>query len=92
MSEMMMTNTLVKIKKAPPYSIGLKTPVLLNSLAHASPDKKMGSYTFKENQPTEMKQNLANVKAIEKTLKVSKSTARVGVDQGAFSVPSWEFG
>jgi fatty acid synthase subunit alpha, fungi type len=91
MSEMMTTNTLVKIKEAPPYSIGLETPMLLNSLARASPDKKTGSYTFKENQPTEIKQNLANVKAIEKTLKVSKSTAGVGVDQGAFSVPSWEF-
>jgi fatty acid synthase subunit alpha, fungi type len=90
MSEMMTTNTLVKIKEAPPYSIELETPVLLNSLARASPDKT-GSYTFKENQPTEMKQNLANVKAIEETLKVSRSTAGVGVDQGAFSALSfWE--
>ena len=72
----------------PLYSIELETPVLLNSLARASPDKKTGSYTFKENQPTEMKQNLANVKAIEETLKVSRSTAGVGVDQGAFSAPS----
>jgi hypothetical protein len=46
---------------APPYSIELETPVLPNSLARASPDKKTGSYTFKENQPTEMKQNFANV-------------------------------
>ena len=67
MSEMMTTNTLVKIKEAPPYSIELETPVLLNSLARASPDKKTGSYMFKENQPTEMKQNFANVKAIEET-------------------------
>jgi fatty acid synthase subunit alpha len=87
---MVMTNTLMKIKEAPPYSIDLETPVLLNSLARASPDKKTGSYTFKENQPTEMKENLANVKAIEKALKVSRSTAGVGVDQGAFSAPSWE--
>jgi fatty acid synthase subunit alpha, fungi type/fatty acid synthase subunit beta, fungi type len=85
MSEMMITNTLVKIKEAPPYPIELETPVLLNSLARASPDKKTGSYTFKENQPTEVEQNLANVKAVENTLKVSKSTAGVGVDQGAFS-------
>jgi hypothetical protein len=74
----------------PPYSIELETPVLLNSLAHASPDKKTGSYMFKENQPAEMKQNLANVKTIEETLKVSRSTDGVGVDQGAFSVlSSW---
>jgi fatty acid synthase subunit alpha len=51
MSEMMMANTLVKIE-VPPYSIELETPVLLNSLAHALPDKKMSSYTFKGNQPT----------------------------------------
>ena len=88
MSEMMTTNMLVKIKEAPSYSTELETPVLLNSLARASPDKKTGSYTFKENQPTKMKQNLANVKAIEETLKVSRSTAGVGVDQGAFSVHS----
>jgi fatty acid synthase subunit alpha, fungi type len=50
MSEMMTTDTLVKIKEPPPYSIELETPVLLNSLAHASPDKKTGSYTFKENR------------------------------------------
>jgi fatty acid synthase subunit alpha, fungi type len=90
MLEMMTMNTLVKIKEAPPYSIELETRVLLNSLVRASPDKKTGSHTFKKSQPTEMKQNLANVKAIEETLKVSRSTARVGVDQGAFSVLSWE--
>jgi fatty acid synthase subunit alpha len=89
MSEMMTANTLVKIKEAPPYPIELETPVLLNSLARASPDKKTGSYTFKKNQPTEVKPNLANVKAIEETLKISGSTAGVGVgvDQGAFSAP-----
>lgn len=88
MSEMMTTSSLVKIKEAPPYSTELETSVLLNSLARASPDKKTGSYTFKDNQPTETKPNLANVKAIEEALKVSGSTtAGVGVDQGVFSVP-----
>lgn len=80
---MMTANALVKIKEAPPYSIEIETPVLLNSLARASPDKKNGSYTFKANQPTEVKPNLANVEAIEETLKLSGSTAGVGVDQGA---------
>jgi fatty acid synthase subunit alpha, fungi type/fatty acid synthase subunit beta, fungi type len=75
----------VKIKEAPPYPIELETPVLLNSLARASPDKKTGSYTFKENQPTEVEQNLSNAKAVEKTLKVSRSADGVGVDQGALS-------
>jgi fatty acid synthase subunit alpha, fungi type len=86
MSEMMTTNMLVKIKEAPPYTTELETPVLLNSLARASPDKKTGSYTFKENQPTEVKQNVANVEAIEETLNVSGSTAGVGVDQGMLPV------
>jgi len=85
MSEMMTTNALVKIKEAPPYPIEIETPVLLNSLARASPDKKTGSYTFKETQPTEVKPNLANVKAIEETLSVSGPTAGVGVDQELIS-------
>jgi len=88
---MMTANALVKIKEAPPYPIEIETPVLLNSLARASPDKKTGSYTFKETQPTEAKPNLANVTAIEETLGVSGSTAGVGVDQGAYTRVSWEF-
>jgi len=87
---MMTANMLVKIKEAPPYTTELETPVLLNSLARASPDKKTGSYTFKENQPTEVKPDFANVGAIEETLKVSGSAAGVGVDQGTFSVNSYE--
>lgn len=90
MSEMMTTNMLVKIKEAPPYTTELETPVLLNSLARASPDKS-GSYTFKENQATEVKPNLANVEAIEETLRLSGPTAGVGVDQGTFSAISYEF-
>ena len=86
MSEMMTTNSLVKIKEAPPYTTELETPVLLNSLARASPDKKTGSYTFRENQPAEVKQNFANVEAVEESLKVSGSTVGVGVDQGMVSV------
>ena len=82
MSEMMTTNALVKIKEAPPYSIEIETPVLLNSLARASPDKKNGIYTFKEKQPTEVKLDIANVKAIEETLQLSGSTTGLGVDQG----------
>jgi hypothetical protein len=90
MSEMMTTNMLVKMKEAPPYTVELETPVLLNSLARASPDKKTGSYTFKQSQPTEVKPNLANVGAIEETLKFSGSTVGVGVDQGIFLPLPWE--
>ena len=42
--------------------------VLLNPLVCPLPDKNTVSYTFKENQQTEMKPNLANVKAVEETL------------------------
>ncbi len=59
----MTNNALVKIKE-PPYSIEFETPVL-DSLARALHDKKTGNYTFKENQQTETKPNLANVKAIK---------------------------
>jgi fatty acid synthase subunit alpha len=90
MSEMMTANMLVKIKEAPPYTTELETPVLLNSLARASPDEKTGSYTFKENQPTEVKPDFANVGAIEEAFKVSGSAAGVGVDQGTFSVNSYK--
>jgi fatty acid synthase subunit alpha, fungi type len=84
MSEMMATNALVKIKEAPPYTVELETPVLLNSLARASLDEKTGSYTFKKNQPTEMTPNLANVKTIEEVFNISGSVVGIGVDQGAF--------
>src|SRR6266478_3607168 len=75
-------------QEGPPYLIELVTPVLLNSLARASPGKNTVSYTFKENQPTKMKPNLANVKVTEETLNISRSLAGIGVDQGAFSAPS----
>ena len=81
----MTTHVLVKIKEAPPYTIELETPVLLNSLACASPDEKTGSYTLKEKQQTEVRPNFANVNAIDEVLNTSGSTAGIGVDQGMFS-------
>jgi hypothetical protein len=73
-SGVMTTNTLVKIKEAPAayHPIKLETPVLLHCLACTSPDWKTGSYTFKQNQPTKMKQNLANVKAFFLGVQVSQ--------------------
>ncbi|KAI0067274.1 fatty acid synthase [Artomyces pyxidatus] len=81
MSEMMITNSLVKIKETPPYSLDLEGPVLLNSLARASPDKKTNSWSYNKKLQTELKPNFANVKAVEESLKVTSSTAGVGVDQ-----------
>ena len=82
MSEMMITNSLVRIKDGTPYSAELERPVLLNSLARASFDKKTNSYTYAKKQPTSLVQDRSNVKAIENVLSSSPSTAGVGVDQG----------
>ena len=82
MSEMMITNSLVRIKDGTPYSAELERPVLLNSLARASFDKKTGSYSYAKKQPTSLVQDRANVKAVESILSSTSSTAGVGVDQG----------
>ena len=41
-----------------------------------------------QRRTSQPKQHLANVKAIEEIVKVSRSTAGVGVDQSAFSLLS----
>jgi fatty acid synthase subunit alpha, fungi type len=82
MSEMMITNSLVKIKEAPPYSKELEGPVLLNPLARATLDHKTGSYAFptKLNKVPEV--DTSNVKAVSEMLSSHGSVAGVGVDQG----------
>ena len=82
MTEMMTHNYLVKIKEAPPYSKELEGPVLLNSLARASLDKKTNSYIFTDKIETQHKPNAANVKAVQESLKAAAGTSGVGVDQG----------
>ena len=82
MTDMMITNSLVKIKDAPPYSKELEGPVLLNSLARTTLDKKTNSYIFRDKLQSEVKPNLANVKAVKESLKTMRDTAGVGVDQG----------
>jgi fatty acid synthase subunit alpha len=85
MSEMMITNSLVRIKDGTPYSKELERSVLLNSLARATFDKKTNSYSYTKKQPTAIVQNRANFKTIESALHASSSTAGVGVDQGTLS-------
>ncbi|KAF8632253.1 hypothetical protein AX15_002000 [Amanita polypyramis BW_CC] len=46
MSEMMIKNSLVKIKELPPYTLDMERQVLLNSMARATFDGKTGSYIF----------------------------------------------
>jgi fatty acid synthase subunit alpha, fungi type len=84
MSEMMITNSLVKIKDAPPYAPELEKPVLMNSLARAKLDPKTGSYSFPAKLEKEFKPDIANAKHVSDifTGASSSSSSGVGVDQG----------
>jgi fatty acid synthase subunit beta len=89
MSEMMIKNSLVKIKDAPPYTPDMEGKVLLNSMARASLDPKTGSYTFRENMTTKIQLDEANVKAVSDIISGgglanadSDDFLGVGVDQG----------
>lgn len=81
MTEMMTSNSLVKIKDHPPYTPDLETPVLLNPLARTQLDKA-GSYSFPKKLPTAPTVGDANTAAISKLLESGGVTAGVGVDQG----------
>lgn len=85
---MMTHNSLVKIKEAPPYSKELEGPVLLNSLARATLDKKTNSYVFTNKIETKHQPNIANVKAVQESLKAAAETSGVGVDQGTIPLVS----
>ncbi|KAJ7285205.1 fatty acid synthase [Mycena rebaudengoi] len=88
MSEMMIKNSLVKIKEAPPYTPDLEAPVLLNSLARASLDPKTGSYTFKAGLPSQIPMDTTNVKPITASFVTPDATSGVigvGVDQELIS-------
>lgn len=88
MSEMMISNNLVKIKEHPPYTEDLEVPVLLNSLARTSIDKT-GHYSFAKKQPTSISVDSSNL-AIASQALAGGNVAGVGVDQELISsVPSW---
>jgi fatty acid synthase subunit alpha, fungi type len=82
MSEMMITNSLVKIKDGPPYTPELEEPVLLNSAARATLDPKTGSYSFPKKLPTEVKLDVGNFGAVKDILGHGGSVSGVGIDQG----------
>ena len=89
MSEMMITNSLVKIKDAPPYTPELEVPVLMNSLARATLDPRTGSYSFPAKLVKEVTADTANAQAVADALACTGSAAGVGVDQELISaVPS----
>ncbi|KAG5646963.1 hypothetical protein DXG03_001686 [Asterophora parasitica] len=96
MSDMMIKNSLVKIKDHPPYLGDMEGKVLLNSLARATLDPKTGEYSFKGKLASEVTLDTANVKAVTDIVQAGgigeKSVEEfvgVGVDQELISaVPS----
>lgn len=85
MSEMMISNSLVKIKDAPPYTKDLEASVLMNSLARTIYDPKTGSYIFSakhlNNKPSF---DVSNVPAVSQIV-AHQGVTGVGVDQGKLS-------
>lgn len=87
MSDMMIKNSLVKIKEHPPFTPDNERQVLLNSMARVTYDSKTGEYSFKGKLPDEVPLDLANFKTLS-TAMTSGTPAEgsnvvgVGVDQG----------
>lgn len=81
MTEMMTSNSLVRVKERPPYTPDLETPVLLNPLARTQLDTS-GSYSFPKKLPSERVLDEGNVKVVSTLLDLQRPTAGVGVDQG----------
>jgi fatty acid synthase subunit alpha, fungi type len=78
---MMITNSLVKIKEAPPHTPELEVPVLLNSMVRATLDTKTGGYSFPKKLANEVIVDQANAKTIA-DIADTGSSAGIGVDQG----------
>jgi len=89
MTSMMTTNSLVRVKDAPPYTKDLEVPVLMNSMARATLDPKSGNYLFSKKLSTKPEYDLSNVQAAMKSLGSAPGTVGVGVDHELISaVPS----
>jgi fatty acid synthase subunit beta len=86
MSEMMITNSLVKVKDAPPYVPELEVPVLMNSMARATLDVKTGSYKFTNKLTTKPEADVSNAPTVAEMAGILANTGSsaigVGVDQG----------
>jgi len=80
MSEMMVKNSLVKVKEHPPYTEDLEAPVLLNPLARTTPSKS-GEYLFPAKLVTKQSVDTRNLEVLTQTFESSGSVG-VGVDQG----------
>lgn len=89
MSDMMIKNSLVKVKDHPPYTGDMEVKVLLNSMARAAFDPKTGEYSFKGKLNTEVPVDIANAKAVSNIAAAGgladsscESFSGIGVDQG----------
>ncbi|KAG8752051.1 3-oxoacyl-[acyl-carrier-protein] synthase [Serendipita sp. 396] len=88
MSEMMITNSLVKIKEHPPFTPEIEGSVLLNPLARVTRDKA-GELTFPAKLTKSPPVDLANLSVLSETLGKAGDSAGVGVDHELISaVPS----
>lgn len=81
MSEMMITNSLVKIKAHPPFTPELEGSVLLNPLARVTRDKA-GELSFPPKLTKALTVDLSNLSVVTETLGKAGNSAGVGVDQG----------
>ena len=88
MSDMMIKNSLVKIKEHPPYIGDMEGKVLLNSMARATFDPKTGEYAFKGKLTSTAPMDISNVQTVSTILSMdnildgSSAPVGVGVDQG----------
>lgn len=86
MSEMMTTNSLVKIKEHPPFTPEIEGDVLLNPLARTTLDKN-GEFSFPNKLDRSPKVAKNNQDALVNALKGMRSSFKgVGVDQGTLPV------
>ena len=82
MSEMMISNSLVRIKDAPPYTKDLEASVLMNSMARTIYDPKTGSYVYSQKHlTTKPSLDIANASAVSEIV-AHQAVSGVGVDQG----------
>lgn len=83
MSEMMITNALVKIKDHPPFTPELEGSVLLNPLARVTRDKA-GELSFPAKLTKTAPVDAANINVLSESLSKAGDSAGVGVDHGKF--------
>lgn len=81
MSEMMITNSLVKIKAHPPFTPELEGSVLLNPLARVTRDKA-GELSFPPKLTTQPPTDSSNLAVISESFAKAGNSVGVGVDHG----------